>query len=388
MKHSHAAAEQTLRRIAFVTIGDSRKVGFWSGTPFHMAKSLAATGHEVVHVGPLKAPILPLYKAYSRVRRVFRGQRVSPFHAGPVVAQFAADAVKSVAAISPDIVFAPAGSSFASAIPLGTPLVYASDATFRLVENYHPNYRSMSPTARATAEQLERKTIARANLLLYPSEWAAESAIRDYGADPARVHVISWGANLANPPSRASALGSRKGGPYRLLFIGADWREKGADMAVATLAELTNRGVDAELVICGCTPPAPIVRKGLQIIPYLDKNDPEQLNRIDQLYRDADIFLLPTQADCYGIVFCEAAAYGVPSVAPRTGGVPGAVSAGETGLLLPPTASSTDYATAISKIFADPDRLERLKQASRNAYEERLNWGSWSKRVSELIQKL
>ena len=377
-----------MRRIAFVTIGDARKVGFWSGTPFHMAKSLAATGHDVVHAGPLNAPILPLYKAYSRLRRVFRGQRVSPFHASSVVAQFAADAVKRVAAISPDVVFAPAGSSFASAIPASTPLVYASDATFRLVENYHPNYRGMSPGARAMAELLERKTIARANLLLYPSEWAAESAIRDYGADPARVHVISWGANLTNPPPRASALSSRKEGPCRILFIGANWQEKGADLAVATLTELTSRGVDAELIICGCAPPVPIVCKGLQIIPYLDKSDPEQRDRIGQLYRDADIFLLPTQADCYGIVFCEAAAYGVPSVAPRTGGVAGAVSTGETGLLLPPTATSDDYATAIAEICADPVRLARLKQASRNAFEERLNWGIWSKRVSELIQNL
>ncbi|WP_245287477.1 glycosyltransferase family 4 protein [Bradyrhizobium elkanii] len=353
-----------------------------------MSKSLANEGHEVVHIGPLNAPILPLYKTYSRLCRTFRRRGLSPFHAGPVVAQYAADAARKIRAVSPDVVFAPAGSNFAWNVPEGVPLVYASDATFRLVENYHPNYRNLSRNAREIAERLERNTIARADLVLYPSEWAAESAVRDYGVDRARVHVIPWGANLEEAPDRTSVLGRRKPGPCRLLFIGANWKEKGADIAVATLAELRGRGVDAELVICGCTPSKPVTQDGLTIIPFLNKNDREQRNRLDQLYRDADFFLLPTRADCYGIVFCEAAAHGVPSIAPATGGVPGAIRDGETGILLPPDATKEDYATVISETFACPERLARLRQSSRDAFEVRLNWQAWSRRVSDLIQTL
>jgi glycosyltransferase involved in cell wall biosynthesis len=388
MNQRDISGSQPVRRIAFATIGDASEVRFWSGTPFHMSKSLANDGHEVVHIGPLSAPILPLYKAYSRLRRTFRRRGLSPFHAGPVVAQYAADAARKIRAVSPDIVFAPAGSTFAWSVPDGIPLVYASDATFRLVENYHPHYRNLSPAARETAERLERNTIARANLVLYPSEWAAESAIRDYGADRARVHVIPWGANLAEAPDRASVLGCRRPGPCRLLFIGADWQEKGADIAVETLSELRGRGVEAELVICGCTPPRPVTQDGLTIIPYLDKNDREQRNRLDQLYRDADFFLLPTRADCYGIVFCEAAAHGVPSIAPATGGVPGAIRDGQTGILLSPNATKADYATVISETFASPDRLARLRQSSRDAFEARLNWQAWGRRVSDLMRTL
>ncbi len=388
MNPSHISRNQATRRIAFATIGDASEVGFWSGTPFHMSKALAKEGHEVVHVGPLSAPALPLYKAYSRLRRTFRKRGISPFHAGPVVAQYAADAARKIRDASPDIVFAPAGSSFAWGVPDGIPLVYASDATFRLVEDYHPNYRNMSPAAREIAERLERNTIARADMVLYPSEWAAESAIKDYGADRARVHVIPWGANLEEVPDRASALGCRKPGPCGLLFIGANWEEKGADMAVDILAELRSRGVNAELVICGCTPPKPVTQDGVTIIPYLDKNDREQRNRMNQLYREADFFLLPTRADCYGIVFCEAAAYGVPSIAPATGGVPGAVRDGETGILLPRNATKAQYATVISETFVDPDRLMRLRQSSRDAFEARLNWQTWGQRVSDMIQTL
>lgn len=388
MIESHISGSQAARRIAFATIGDARKVRFWSGTPFHMSKSLANEGHEVVHIGPLSAPILPLYKAFSRLCRNFRRRGLSPFHAGPVVAQYAADAARKIRTASPDVVFAPAGSTFAWSVPDGVPLVYASDATFRLVENYHPNYRNLSRAARDIAEHLERNTIARADMILYPSEWAAESAIRDYGADPTRVHVIPWGANLEEAPDRISVLGCRKPGPCRLLFVGANWEEKGADIAVGTLAELRDRGVESELVICGCTPRKPVDQDGLTIIPYLDKNDREQRSRLDQLYRDADFFLLPTRADCYGIVFCEAAAHGVPSIAPATGGVPCAIRNGETGILLPPNATKADYATVIFETFANPRRLARLRQSSRDAFEARLNWQTWGRRVSDLIQTL
>jgi glycosyltransferase involved in cell wall biosynthesis len=353
-----------------------------------MAQSLAKAGNEIVHVGPLNAPILPVYKAYSRLRRAFHRKGLSPFHAGPVVAQYAADATRKISAVAPDIVFAPASSAFAWSVPVGIPLVYASDATFRLVENYHPNYRNMSRSARDAAERLERETIARADLLLYPSKWAAESAVRDYGADPAKVHVVPWGANLEDAPERCSVLGKRKPGPCRLLFIGSDWVEKGADIAVGTLDELKARGVDAELVICGCTPPKPFAQDGLTIIPFLDKNDRAQRERLSQLYRDTDFFLLPTQADCYGIVFCEAAAHGVPSIARATGGVPGAISNGETGILLPPSGTKSDYAAAIADLFAEPDRLARMKQTSRDAYETRLNWQAWGRRLSDLMQTL
>ncbi|OSI60610.1 glycosyltransferase [Bradyrhizobium canariense] len=388
MGQCHISGSQAARRIAFATIGDAREVRFWSGTPFYMSKSLASEGHEVVHVGPLTAPILPLYKAYSRTCRMLRTRGISPFHAGPVVGQYAADAARKIRAVSPDVVVAPAGSTFAWGVPDGIPLVYASDATFRLVEDYHPNYRNLTRAAREIAERLERDTIARADLVLYPSEWAAESAVRDYGADRARVHVIPWGANLEAAPDRGSVLGCRKPGPCRLLFIGANWEEKGADMAVETFAELRNRGLETELVICGCSPPTPVTQEGLTIIPYLDKNDREQRNRLDQLYRDADFFLLPTRADCWGIVFCEAAAHGVPSIAPATGGVPCAIRDGETGILLPPNATKADYATVISNSFANPNRLARLRQSSRDAFETRLNWRAWGRRVSDLIQAL
>ncbi|RYH51283.1 MAG: glycosyltransferase, partial [Alcaligenaceae bacterium] len=61
MTLSHHMRGSTSRRIAFATIGDAQEVRFWSGTPFHMSKSLASEGNDVIHIGPLNAAILPVY---------------------------------------------------------------------------------------------------------------------------------------------------------------------------------------------------------------------------------------------------------------------------------------------------------------------------------------
>jgi glycosyltransferase involved in cell wall biosynthesis len=61
-----------------------------------------------------------------------------------------------------------------------------------------------------------------------------------------------------------------------LLFVGRDWSRKGGDIAFKTLISLCERGVDAELVIVGSTPPPEIKHEKLRVIPYLDKNVPQQ----------------------------------------------------------------------------------------------------------------
>jgi hypothetical protein len=55
---------------------------------------------------------------------------------------------------------------------------------------------------------------------------------------------------------------------------------------------------------------------------------------------------------------------------------------------LPPNATKADYAKVILQAFANPDRLARLKQSSRDAFEARLNWQAWGRRVSDLMRTL
>ncbi len=381
-------AESNRKRIAILTAGDARNPQSWSGTPFFMGQALEKYIGETLYIGPLSASALPLLKIYGKMLRLIRGLDYSPYHATLIAKQFASSAAKKVIEARPDVVFAPAGSFFASRIPANVPLVYSSDASFRLVDGYHPHYRNLSASSRRDGEQLERSVIERADLNLYPSEWAARSAIEDYGADPEKVHVVPYGANLIDPPSRESVLQRRAARTCKLLFIGVNWKEKGAAIAVEALRHLRGTGIDAELTICGCIPPTPIEVEGLTVVPFLDKRNPAQFNRLKNYYMTSDFFILPTRADCYGVAFCEAAAYGLPSIGTLTGGVPSVVRDGENGHLLPIEATGRDYALLIAEMYRDPARYESMRYKSRDAFEQRLNWDNWGRMTAQLIEDL
>jgi len=376
-------------RIGLLSLGDSSSVASWSGTPSFIGRALDEHVGEVRHLGPLRAPSAGLHRVAGRVARGLTGRRSLPLHAPRVAREFGEHAARRIDAESPDAVFLVASSSAISGVPADVPLVYSSDATFRLIEDYYPRYTRLWPSSRRSAESLEREVISRANLLLYPSEWVARSAIEDYGADPRRVHVLPYGANLTAAPAPDDPRPRAVTEPCRLLFVGVDWWQKGAQVAVDTLAALREGGVEAELTICGCTPPRPISAPGLTIIPFLDKRVAAERQRLGDLYAAADFFLMPSRAECYGIVFCEAAAHGLPSLSAATGGIPSAVREGESGhLLAPETATGPGFAALIAEIFADQARHVALRRSSRRAFEEHLSWRSWGRRARPLIEAI
>src|SRR5436190_335365 len=78
-----------------------------------------------------------------------------------------------------------------------------------------------------------------------------------------------------------------------------------------------------------------------------------QRRQLEKLFETSDFLLLPTRSECYGMVFCEASAYGLPSITTDTGGISGAVKDGENGFMLPLSARGQEYAEAIAKVYLD-----------------------------------
>jgi glycosyltransferase involved in cell wall biosynthesis len=268
------------------------------------------------------------------------------------------------------------------------PIVYSTDATLELLLGYYLGFTGMSAGYLAQAREIEQRALDRSRMVLYPSEWAAASARRDYGVPASRVHVIPYGPNVDSVPPRGIIEGAKSDDVCRILFLGVSWERKGGATAYEAVRLLRARGVDARLTICGCTPPMPVDPAFTTVIPHLDKNVPAEAARLSELLLHASFLVLPTVADCFGIVFCEASAHGTPSVAPDTGGVGGAVVTGENGILLPEGSSPDEYAAEIARLFQDRARYRALVSSSRASFEQRLNWDRWGQKVSELLGTL
>lgn len=268
------------------------------------------------------------------------------------------------------------------------PVALVLDVTFALRHDYDPQFSNLWEWSIDQANKVEERAYRNATMLLYCSDWAARSAIEDYRVDQQKVHTIFFGANLDRTPSREIALAKKKSERCSLLFMGLGWERKGGAIAFETLLELEKLGIQAELIVCGCTPPKGVAHERMRVIPFLDKNDEQQSKEIENLYAMSDFLLVPTRCDAYGHVFCEASAFGLPSITTSTGGVPEVIRNGENGYVLPYSARGSEYAQIIAEIYQDDQRYTTLVESSRAAFEDRLNWDVWASDVKQVLQNI
>jgi glycosyltransferase involved in cell wall biosynthesis len=155
------------------------------------------------------------------------------------------------------------------------------------------------------------------------SGWAKASLVEDYGCREEDVAVIPPGVDV-----RQFAPGEKKHELPRILFVGGDFLRKGGDLLLEVFRKrLRGR---ARLVL--------VTREGVPEEPGVEVHTGVAANsqRLHRLYAGADVFALPTRADCYSLVCMEALASGVPVVTTRVGGIPDIVHEGETGHLVDP----------------------------------------------------
>ena len=374
--------------IAFLTAQDPRDRRSWSGIYYYMAKALAQYCGKVTPLGPVNLHQVFLGKVLNKVSRLLFNATYNNSHNLSLARKYARIFQNKISAGQFDLIFAPSASVEIALLEAGPPIVTCQDAAFAQMDGYYPSFSNFSPGARREANLVESLAISKSRLALYASQWAARSAIHDYHADPGKVHVIPFGANLDETPSQEAILAKKKSDRCRLLFLGAEWDRKGGDIAFETLVKLEDLKLPGQLTVCGCVPPKRYTHRNFKVIPFLNKNIPAQRAQLHELLLSSDFLLMPTRADCTPIVFCEASAYGLPVITADTGGVTEVVKSGENGYVLPHDAVAADYARLIYEIFGDERRYCELVSRSRTAYEERLNWDTWGRKVRQLFDEI
>jgi D-inositol-3-phosphate glycosyltransferase len=205
----------------------------------------------------------------------------------------------------------------------------------------------------------------------------AEQISTLYGADPERIKIVPLGVDHAffgpgHRPQARRALGLPLDGRL-LLFVGRIQPLKCADAAIETLAELQSTGDEAYRLVVVGGPSGPHGEKSLQgLVDLADAHgisdsvhfiDPQPHELLSSYYRAADVCLVPSRSESFGLVALEAAACGTPVVASAVGGLTTLVDHGRTGFLIDePTPRR--YAAAVRRVFDEPLMAERLSTAS------------------------
>jgi glycosyltransferase involved in cell wall biosynthesis len=264
------------------------------------------------------------------------------------------------------------------------PFVLFSDMTFEQVKIHYakPDERNIEPCI-----NLEKSSLNSAYRIIYCSEWVRNRAIEVYDIDPNKIHVVEFGANIPTPQNYSIEIDMNI---CRLLFIGVDWERKGGNKILETYRLLKKEGFPCTLTIVGSIlkeePEEDEDDDDISIIPFLDKSKKNDLEKLCNILAESHFLVLPTTFDAFGIVFCEASAYAIPSITADVGGVGQAVKEGKNGFLLSPDATASDYAKKIKAVFSDKEKYYQLRRSSRNEFETRLNWDVWGERVNKILE--
>jgi glycosyltransferase involved in cell wall biosynthesis len=253
----------------------------------------------------------------------------------------------------------------------------------------------------AHLDALERDTLRAAAAVVATSPWAMKRLIRQHGLDPARVHAVPPGTDPA--PLAAGTAGTAgtpatggSGGPPRLLCVASVTPRKGHDVLAEALG-----GVADLPWTCVCAGSlhrdtahvarvrALIDRHGLG--DRVDLAGPRTGADLDAAYAAADLAVLPTRSETYGMVVTEALARGTPVLTSDVDGVPetlghapgGAVP----GLLVPPDDPAA-LTAALRRWLLDPGLRDRLRAAARLRRGTLHGWDETSRRMAAVLDGL
>ena len=277
----------------------------------------------------------------------------------------------------------------------GVPLVHSMHTLAKVKNDALAGGDSPEPAARLIGED---QVVAAADRLIANTREEAEQLVRLYGAPADRVPVVHPGVSLERfaPGDKAEAraeLGLPPHAPL-LMFAGRIQPLKAPDVLLHTAAELVRRDParyrDLRVVIIGgpsgngrATPHhlARLARR-LEITERVDFVPPVSQDRLARYFRAADLVVVPSYNESFGLVAIEAQACGTPVVAAAVGGLGTAVNHGETGLLVPGH-DPADYATACARLLENPQRLAAMGAEARR-HAAGFGWGETARRTLEV----
>jgi D-inositol-3-phosphate glycosyltransferase len=225
------------------------------------------------------------------------------------------------------------------------------------------------PRARVIGEE---QVVAEADRLIANTDEEARQLVRLYGADPARTLVVPPGVDLdrfapGNRRAARRALGIADDAVV-LLFVGRIQPLKAPDVLLHAAAQLLadDPALRDRLEVHVVGAPS---GSGLEAPKQLDKlaatlgiadrvrfHPPQPPQRLADHYRAADVTVVPSHNESFGLVALEAQACGTPVVAAAVGGLRTAVRDGVSGVLVDGH-DPRDYATAVRAVLARPELL-------------------------------
>ncbi|MCP2266481.1 D-inositol-3-phosphate glycosyltransferase [Promicromonospora thailandica] len=256
---------------------------------------------------------------------------------------------------------------------------------------------SPEPQSRVIGEE---QVVAEADALVANTDEEAADLVRDYRADPARVHVVQPGVDLGVfcPPdgaADAAALRERLDLPADrkiVLFAGRVQLLKGPDVLVRALGERVWDWRPPLLVVLGGASGRPTAVRELEALAYQEGvgrhllvRPPVPQGTLADYFRAVDLVAVPSHNESFGLVAAEAQASGTPVVAAAVGGLRTVVQDGVSGVLVPDHEPAS-WALALKTLLDDDVVRGRLAEGAR-ASAARFGWDRTAEEMLDVYER-
>lgn len=282
----------------------------------------------------------------------------------------------------------------------GAPLV-ASFHTLGKVKNESLGSEdSPEPAVRLAGEE---EVVSGADRILAPTPAEAANLVGLYGADPGRIRIVAPGVDrgvFVPRPREEARAGLHLSNDRLVLFVGRLQPFKGPDVAIRALAHAvrTSSGAAPDWVLAVVGGPSrqrpgdDEVSRLMDLAARSGVGDrvvffpPQPHERLADFYSAAEVVVVPSRSESFGLVALEAQACGTPVVAAEAGGLPFVVRDGKSGFLVRGR-DPARYAERILQILGDPALAARLSEgALRHA--ARFSWDATASGVSDVYLEL
>jgi glycosyltransferase involved in cell wall biosynthesis len=369
-----------MKKLLFLSIDPVEDRTQWSGIPFSVLQELKK--YYNVDVRIIKKNWLCLLE--SLCLKILRTMMLSRTHIRGIYkcVYYSKQSAKIIRSDNYDVVFT-LTTLITAFIPkeIKTPIFVYIDATNHVMTNY---YWKSNFIADLTGNYLEKKSLNRNTINITSSNWSRNDMVNYYQINGEKCCVCLFGANIETEPYKSV----KDIDTINLLFIGIDWKRKGAKIAIDCIKYLNryDKTHKYSLSIVGCNLPFEITEDNIKVYGSLNRNIKEQRDKLEEIRSKADIFILPTKAECAGIVFCESSAYSLPILTFDTGGIGDYVINDYNGYRLPISSKGEDFAKKIMEILAINGKLELMGKNGRTFYQEKLNWEACGKEINNVIR--
>ncbi len=225
----------------------------------------------------------------------------------------------------------------------------------------------------------------------------ADDLVRHYGTPPGRVEIVSPGVEHAffGPGDRSGARRAI-GEPDDVsivLFVGRIQPLKGPDVAIRALHEMSE--TSARLVIVGGASGQEgraeyermrLLVEDLGLCDRVRFVDPQPHHQLSTYYRAADVAVVPSRSESFGLVALEASACGAPVVASAVGGLLSLIDDGVNGLLVHQRTPHA-FAAALDMVLADPAMATSMSMAGALRARE-YSWSGAARRLGDVYDDL